>query len=73
MNATLKKKKYSGAGDLKKFEEDINLLRTSYLNKLLGELDRLKKAGLNSQASIVQAEIDGMGQTVDSFRAHIMN
>ena len=61
------------AGHQKKFEAEVSTLRNSYLNKLLGELGRLKKAGLNSQAAIIQAEIDGMGQTNEAFKAHLTN
>lgn len=60
-------------GHRKKFDGEIKDLRNDYLNKLLFELGHLKKDGLNSEASIIQAEIDGMGQTNETFRAHLMN
>ena len=56
-----------------KFNAEVTGLRTSYLSRLIRELDRLKKAGLNSQAAVIRTEIDGMGQTSESFRAHLMN
>ena len=56
-----------------KFNAEVTSLRTSYLSRLMRELDRLKKAGLNSQAAVIRTEIDGMGQTNKSFRAHLMN
>ncbi len=56
-----------------KFNAEVTSLRTSYLSRLMRELDRLKKAGLNSEAAIIRTEIDGMGQTSESFRAHLMN
>ena len=56
-----------------RFNTEVTSLRTSYLSRLVSELDRLKKAGLNSQATIIRTEIDGMGQTSESFRAHLLN
>ncbi|MDA7615492.1 hypothetical protein N8574_03530, partial [Akkermansiaceae bacterium] len=56
-----------------KFNAEVTSLRTSYLSRLMRELDRLNKAGLNSQAAVIRTEIDGMGQTSESFRAHLMN
>ena len=56
-----------------KFNAEVTSLRTSYHPRLMTELDRLKKAGLNSQAAVIRTEIDGMGQTSESFRAHLMN
>ena len=56
-----------------KFDAEVTSLRTSYLSRLMRELDRLKKAGLNSEAAVIRTEIDGMGQTSESFQAHLMN
>ena len=56
-----------------KFNAEVTSLRTSYLSRLMRELDRHKKAGLNSEAAVIRTEIDGMGQTSESFRAHLMN
>ena len=56
-----------------KFNAEVTSLRTSYLSRLMRELDRLKKAGLNSEAAVIRTEIDGMGQTSESFQAHLMN
>jgi len=58
---------------LKKYEAEVTALKNSYVNKLVSELESLKKSGLNSQAAVVQTEIDGVGQTNESFRAHLMN
>ena len=56
-----------------KFDDEVTSLRTSYLSRLMRELDRLQEAGLNSQASVIRTEIEGMGQTSESFQEHLIN
>ena len=56
-----------------KFKTEVTDLRTTYLEKLINEQERLKNAGVNAQAAVFQTEIDGVGQTNESFEAHIKN
>lgn len=53
-------------GDL---NEKLELLRQRYLAKLVALRDQFEKKGLKSQLAPIDAEIESVGQTAESFRA----
>lgn len=54
----------------KELDAKLETLRVGYLNKLLALRKTVEDAGLKTQIDSIDAEIEGVGQDAESFRAH---